>query len=66
MWRSRFSFSLIAQSNLPLYGLLALALFIGFFYQLGAVPLFDLDEGAFGQSRRRRVRSSHSRDVSAR
>ncbi|MBL8253537.1 MAG: glycosyltransferase family 39 protein [Candidatus Competibacter sp.] len=52
MWRSRLSFSLIAQSNLPLYGLLALALFIGFFYQLGAVPLFDLDEGAFGQATR--------------
>ena len=52
MWRSRFSFSLIAQSNLPLYGLLALALFIGFFYRLGAVPLFDLDEGAFSQATR--------------
>ncbi|MBL8251148.1 MAG: glycosyltransferase family 39 protein [Candidatus Competibacter sp.] len=36
----------------PLYAGLALALFFSFFYQLGAVPLFDLDEGAFGQATR--------------
>ena len=35
-----------------LYLLLALALFTGFFYQLDAVPLFDLDEGAFSQATR--------------
>ncbi|HAS85936.1 MAG TPA: hypothetical protein DCS31_03945, partial [Candidatus Competibacteraceae bacterium] len=36
----------------PLYALLALALFLSFFYQLEAVALFDLDEGAFGQATR--------------
>lgn len=35
-----------------LFGLLALALLLSFFDQLGAVPLFDLDEGAFGQATR--------------
>lgn len=45
-------FAAVWQNDRPLYGLLALALFVGFFYQLGAVPLFDLDEGAFSQATR--------------
>lgn len=49
---ARFPFSTVARGDRPLYGLLALALFVGFFDQLGAVPLFDLDEGAFGQATR--------------
>lgn len=46
--------SLIAHKpgDYPLYALLALALFLSFFYQLEAVALFDLDEGAFGQATR--------------
>ncbi|HUM93574.1 MAG TPA: glycosyltransferase family 39 protein [Candidatus Competibacter sp.] len=40
------------RDDRPLYAGLALALFFSFFYQLGAVPLFDLDEGAFGQATR--------------
>lgn len=42
----------VLASERLLYLLLALALFTGFFYQLGAVPLFDLDEGAFSQATR--------------
>ena len=49
---ARFLPSTLAQSDRPLYGLLALALFVGFFLQLGSVPLFDVDEGAFGQATR--------------
>lgn len=40
------------QGDRPLYALLGLTLFLSFFYHLGAVPLFDLDEGAFGQATR--------------
>lgn len=42
----------VARPEWPLYGLLALALYLGFFHRLGAVPLFDVDEGAFGQATR--------------
>lgn len=49
---ARFLLSTLAQGDRPLYGLLALALFVGFFHQLGNVPLFDVDEGAFGQATR--------------
>ena len=35
-----------------LYLLLWLAVFSGFFFNLGGVPLFDLDEGAFSQATR--------------
>ncbi|MBL8260364.1 MAG: glycosyltransferase family 39 protein [Candidatus Competibacteraceae bacterium] len=45
-------FLAVAPADRPLYAGLALALFFSFFYQLGAVPLFDLDEGAFGQATR--------------
>ncbi len=38
--------------NKPLYVLFALALFFGFFYHIGQVALFDLDEGAFSQATR--------------
>ncbi|HRD68187.1 MAG TPA: glycosyltransferase family 39 protein [Candidatus Competibacter sp.] len=48
----RLPFLAVSRGDCPLYGLLALALFTGFFYRLGAVPLFDLDEGAFGQATR--------------
>ena len=34
------------------YALLALAVFIGFFLNLGGAPLFDLDEGAFSEATR--------------
>ncbi|HES76341.1 MAG TPA: glycosyltransferase family 39 protein [bacterium] len=34
------------------YTLLALAVFIGFFLNLGGAPLFDLDEGAFSEATR--------------
>ena len=49
---ARFLLTTLAQGDRPLYGLLALALFGGFFHQLGNVPLFDVDEGAFGQATR--------------
>jgi 4-amino-4-deoxy-L-arabinose transferase-like glycosyltransferase len=49
---ARFLLSTLAQGDRPLCGLLALALFVGFFHQLGSVPLFDVDEGAFGQATR--------------
>lgn len=35
-----------------LRGLLALAIVLGCYYHLGAVPLFDLDEGAFSEATR--------------
>lgn len=35
-----------------LWALLILALLVSFFYNLGAVPLFDLDEGAFSEATR--------------
>lgn len=40
------------RGDYPLYALLALALFLSFFYQIDAVALFDLDEGAFSQATR--------------
>ena len=49
---ARSPFPAVPQDNWPLYVLLALALFLNFFYPLGAAPLFDLDEGAFGQATR--------------
>jgi 4-amino-4-deoxy-L-arabinose transferase-like glycosyltransferase len=48
----RFPVSIVIASNRPLYVLLALALFLSFFYALGAEPLFDVDEGAFSQATR--------------
>jgi 4-amino-4-deoxy-L-arabinose transferase-like glycosyltransferase len=39
-----------APHALPL--LLAGALFLGLFFNLGAIPLFDVDEGAFGEATR--------------
>lgn len=44
--------SAVPRGDWPLYVLLALALFFNFFHPLGAAPLFDLDEGAFGQATR--------------
>jgi 4-amino-4-deoxy-L-arabinose transferase-like glycosyltransferase len=37
---------------LPLPLLLAGAVFVGLFFRLGAAPLFDVDEGAFGEATR--------------
>ena len=37
---------------LPLRLVLLLAIAVGFFYNLHAIPLFDLDEGAFGEATR--------------
>lgn len=34
------------------YLILALAVFIGFYWQIGSIPLFDLDEGAFTSATR--------------
>ena len=48
----RFRFPGVARNDWPLYGWLVLALWVSFYYHLGAVPLFDLDEGAFGQATR--------------
>jgi len=43
------------------YGLwwIAAALFFGFFFQLGSVPLFDLDEGAFTEATREMLASGN-------
>jgi 4-amino-4-deoxy-L-arabinose transferase-like glycosyltransferase len=49
---ARSPFPAIPRGDWPLYVLLALALFLNFFYPLGNAPLFDLDEGAFGQATR--------------
>lgn len=35
------------QSRTAQYLILALAVFVGFYWQIGSMPLFDLDEGAF-------------------
>ena len=32
--------------------LLAAAVWLGLFYSLGSIPLFDVDEGAFGEATR--------------
>jgi 4-amino-4-deoxy-L-arabinose transferase-like glycosyltransferase len=42
--------ALLAGAALP--ALLALAIYLGFFYQLGGFPLFDVDEGAFSEATR--------------
>jgi 4-amino-4-deoxy-L-arabinose transferase-like glycosyltransferase len=39
--------------------LLLLALFFGFYFQLGSVPLFDLDEGAFSEATREMLLSGN-------
>ena len=39
--------------------LLALAVWLGFFWQLGAVPLYDLDEGAFTEATREMLASGN-------
>lgn len=48
----RSLFPAVIANNRLLYILLALALFLSFFYALGAAPLFDVDEGAFSQATR--------------
>lgn len=40
------------RAHLPLRLVLLLAIALGFFYNLHAIPLFDLDEGAFGEATR--------------
>lgn len=40
------------QTRLTQYLILALAVFIGFYWQIGTIPLFDLDEGAFTSATR--------------
>lgn len=41
------------------FALLALAVWLGFFWQLGAVPLYDLDEGAFTEATREMLASGN-------
>ncbi len=41
-----------AHSNIELYALFAICLLVGFFLNIHAVPLFDLDEGAFSEATR--------------
>lgn len=49
----RFSLTLGSTTEpRSLYPWLCLAVICGFFFNLGAVPLFDLDEGAFSQATR--------------
>jgi 4-amino-4-deoxy-L-arabinose transferase-like glycosyltransferase len=47
--------------NLERYGHFALALiiYLGFFFNLGSVPLFDLDEGAFSEATREMLASGN-------
>ncbi|RLA69620.1 MAG: glycosyltransferase family 39 protein [Epsilonproteobacteria bacterium] len=40
------------ESAKPITVILILALFFGFYFNLGGVPLFDLDEGAFSEATR--------------
>ena len=40
------------RTHLPLRLVLLLAIAVGFFYNLHAIPLFDLDEGAFSEATR--------------
>jgi 4-amino-4-deoxy-L-arabinose transferase-like glycosyltransferase len=51
-WLGRPAEALPPQLPLPLPLLLAGAVFIGLFFKLGAAPLFDVDEGAFGEATR--------------
>jgi 4-amino-4-deoxy-L-arabinose transferase-like glycosyltransferase len=44
--------SFLSQSRAVLPVLLSVAMFVGFFYKLGDVPLFDVDEGAFSEATR--------------
>jgi 4-amino-4-deoxy-L-arabinose transferase-like glycosyltransferase len=48
-----FVLSFVRAYALPL--LLAGAVFLGLFFHLGAIPLFDVDEGAFGEASREMV-----------
>jgi 4-amino-4-deoxy-L-arabinose transferase-like glycosyltransferase len=48
-----FVLSLLRAYALPL--LLAGVVFLGLFFHLGAIPLFDVDEGAFGEASREMV-----------
>jgi 4-amino-4-deoxy-L-arabinose transferase-like glycosyltransferase len=41
------------------FALLALAVWLAFFWQLGAVPLYDLDEGAFTEATREMLESGN-------
>ncbi|MGD9409033.1 MAG: glycosyltransferase family 39 protein, partial [Thiohalocapsa sp.] len=41
------------------FALLALAVWLAFFWQLGAVPLYDLDEGAFTEATREMLTSGN-------
>jgi 4-amino-4-deoxy-L-arabinose transferase-like glycosyltransferase len=43
---------LLAKSPAAMPVLLAFVIFIGFFYNLGGFPLFDVDEGAFSEATR--------------
>lgn len=51
----------MTQETLNRYGiwLIIIALFFGFFFQLGNVPLFDLDEGAFSEATREMMASGN-------
>jgi len=49
--------SIITQRVYPL--ILAVALFFAFYFNLGGVPLFDLDEGAFSEATREMIASGN-------
>jgi 4-amino-4-deoxy-L-arabinose transferase-like glycosyltransferase len=48
----------VAKTKLP-WILLIVALFVGFWFNLGGVPLFDLDEGAFSEATREMLASGN-------
>lgn len=51
----------MSKTILERYGiwLILIGIFFGFFFQLGSVPLFDLDEGAFSEATREMVVSGN-------
>jgi len=52
---------MISETAMPRVGLavLAIGIFFGFYYQLGSVALFDLDEGAFSEATREMLASGN-------
>jgi len=48
----------LSETKLP-WILLVAAIFFGFWFNLGGVPLFDLDEGAFSEATREMLASGN-------
>ena len=45
--------------ELPLISILLLALYFSFFYNIGSIPLFNLDEGAFSEATRQMIENGN-------